>query len=95
MAADEIEQHTAEQMEEMRRAVLTLSEFYNLTFSTPTGLKVLEHLTDMTCGSSLNSNDMMDANASVQAAEFVFIREGQNNVLRYIKRMIAFYKEQK
>ena len=92
---DEIEQNTDEQMQAMRRAMLEVGELYHITFGTPTGMKVLEHLTNMTCGSSLNGNDLMDANASVSAAEFMFIREGQDTVVRFINKMMKFYKESK
>ena len=92
---DEIDRHTNEQMEAIRRATLEVAELYHTAFNTPAGQKVLEHITNMTCGSSLNGNDMMDANASVSASEFMFIREGQDTVVRFINKMIGFYKEQK
>ncbi len=92
---DEIEQNTQEQLEEMKRAMLEVGELYHITFDTPAGQKVLEHLTKMTCGSSLTGNDMMDANASVSAAEFMCIREGHNQVIRFINKLITFYKDQK
>lgn len=92
---DEVEQNTQEQMEEMKRAMLEVGELYHTTFESPVGIKVKEHLTKMTSGSSLNGNDMMDANASVSAAEFMFMREGQNQVVRFIDRIIKFYTENK
>lgn len=92
---DEIEQNTADQMAAMKLAMLQVAELYHLTFGTPTGQKVMEHLTDMTCGSSLNGNDMMDVNVNVSPTEFMLIREGQDMVVRHINKMIKFYKEQK
>jgi hypothetical protein len=93
---DEIEQNTTEQMDAMRNAMLEVAELYYFTFNNhTTGEKVLEHLTNMSNGSSLNGNDMMDANASVGPSDFMFIREGQDQVIRFINRMINFYKESK
>ena len=92
---DEVEQNTQDQMEEMKQATIRVGELYHTTFSTPAGMKVMEHLTNMTCGSSLTGNDMMDSNAQVKASEFVFIREGQDTVIRFINKLIKFYKENK
>ena len=92
---DDIEQNTQDQMAVMRQHMMNTGELYAHTFDTPTGKKVLAHLTAMTYGSSLNSNDMMDANAKVSATEFMCMREGQDSVIRYINRIITFYKENK
>ena len=92
---DEIAQNTQEQIEAMKQAMLEVGELYKLTFDTPAGKKVLEHLTNMTKGSALNGNDMLDINASVAASEFMFIREGQDTVIRFINKMITFFKENK
>jgi len=74
------------QIEQVKRA----SFYYNL-FTSPHGKRVLEDLEKECSCSHLTGNSMMDFNADVAPSEFMFLREGQNLVLRYIKRLIEFY----
>jgi len=84
---------TDEQIRNTMVAMREVAQLYNTTFKSETGQKVLKHLTDMTEGSSLSGNDLMDANVNVSPSEFMFIREGQDQAVRFIKRMIKYYEE--
>lgn len=79
----------------MQQEFTNIAEQYFRTFGTPYGIKVLEHLTTMLDASCLSSNEMMTSDVNVNPSDFVFIREGQNQVIRYLKMMINFYKDNK
>ena len=85
--------YTDEQIEEMKEAMRKHAELFYMTFGTEPGMKVLEHLKKLSNQSSLQGNDFGDANVSVSASEFMFIREGQDQVIRYLDRMVQYYKE--
>ena len=40
------------------------------------------------------TNPMMDVQATIQPSDFMFMREGQNQVIRYIKAMMMLYKRE-
>lgn len=69
--------------------------FYNC-FQQPFGHMILDHLDKMTKEQSfLVPNGMMDCQATITPSDFVFIREGQGQVVRYIVNMLKFYEENK
>lgn len=91
---DEIEMETQRQIADMKAAIKVRSQYYHLAFKTKSGKKVLELLDDMTTvQSSLCVNELMDADGTVTPEGAMYIREGQDQVIRYIKRMIKFYEE--
>lgn len=92
---DEIQQNTDEAMKEMHDKLKLAAEYYHLTFGTDTGKVVLSHLKEMTAGSTLSGNDMIDVSVNINPSDLVFMREGQNQVVRYITKMIKFYGDNK
>ena len=87
--------YTDEEIAAAQKAMRDVAELYFLTFGTDTGQKVLEHFDNVAKQSSLQSNDFMDAQVNLEAGDFMFMREGQDQVIRFIHRMINFYKENK
>lgn len=92
---EDISTNSEEQMAAAIRTMVEVAELYEYTFNTESGMKVLEHLNNMTSLSSLQANDMMDAQVEVAPSDFMFIREGQDQVVRFIVRMMQFYRENK
>ena len=80
-------------MENNHNSLKNIAEYYYHTFETPHGKKALEHLEGLVDISVLASNPMIDIQADVNPSDFVFMREGHNQVVRYIKTMIKYYKE--
>jgi len=70
-----------------------LAEYMYHTFNTESGKKILVYFDNVASQSVLSGSPMMDAQTSVNPAEFVFMREGNNQVIRYIKQLINHYKE--
>ena len=70
-----------------------LAEQFYIVFNSKAGKKVLEHFKEMTDCSVLTPNHMCDGQGEVTPSDFVFIREGQNQVIRYIERLKTYYKE--
>ena len=84
---------TEDQFKEMQADLLNISGIYHHAFGTDHGKVVLKHLKDMTALSNLSTNNMMQADVNVNPSEFMFMREGQNQVIRYIETLINYYKE--
>lgn len=84
---------TDEQIQQSKNAIREVAQLYHMVFTSEQGFKVLQHIDNMTKGSSLSGNDMMDANVNVSPSEFMFMREGQDQVVRHIARMIKYYQE--
>jgi len=80
---------------EANRSLLNLSEYYYHAFGDGPGAKVLQDLTQLTELSCLSPNGAMDFQAEISPEQLMFIREGQNQVIRHIKQMIKYYKENK
>ena len=83
------------QMAEMQQAYLNDAAEYFHTFSSDAGKEVLNKLETMTDISVLSPNTMLEAGVNINPAEFCFLREGQNSVVRHIKMMIKFHMENK
>ena len=92
---DEIQLNTEETLKEMNRKLRNKAFNYASAFNTDTGKAVIKDLKSMTALSHLTGNDMMDVNVNVNPSDLMFLREGQNQVTRYIEMMIKFYKENK
>lgn len=92
---DEINTNTENTLKKMNRDLRKKAELYHLTFNTDTGKEVIKHLETMTSLSHLAGNDLMDVSVNVSPSEFIFMREGQGQMLRYIKMMLKFFKENK
>lgn len=83
-----------EALAEMRAAIKLNSELYYAVFATESGEKLIGQLENMTMNlSSLNTNEMMDINAQLEPRDMMNMREGQDQVIRYIKNMVKFYKD--
>ena len=91
---NEVEQNTDEQMRLMRENIKKNSLPFHTTFETETGKQVLALLDTMTKAlSSIAPNEMMDVQSNLTVGQTQLIREGQDQVVRYIKNMVRFYKE--
>lgn len=82
-----------DQMVEASKALLNLAEYYYHAFGDGPGEKVLQDLTQLTELSCLSPNGAMDFQAEISPEQLMFIREGQNQVIRHIKQMMKYYKE--
>lgn len=90
---DDFNTPTDEQVQQAKNAIKEVAQLYHIIFTSEQGQKVFAHLNNMTKGSSLSGNDMMDANVNVSPSEFMFMREGQDQVVRHIARMLKYYQE--
>jgi len=70
-----------------------LAAKFHLIFDNIEGKEVIEHLESMASASGLSGNSMMDIQAEINPADCMFIREGQNQVIRYINAMIKYHKD--
>ena len=77
------------QLMEAELQLKELAMHFKKVFSDYSGQQVMANLEAMTAVSTLSGNNMMDAQANVNATDFMMMREGQNMVVRYLKRMIA------
>lgn len=80
-------------MQEAHNDFLNISEYYYHTFNNGPGEKVLEDLSELINLSFLSPNKVMDFHAEIKPEQLMFIREGNNQVIRYIKNMIKYYQE--
>lgn len=81
------------QLEEANRRLLNISEYYYHTFKDKPGINVLEDLEKLCSVPGLNPNNAMDFQAEIKPEQLLFMREGQNQIVRYIKNMILYYEE--
>lgn len=77
----------------LNKEFLNVAEHYYYAFGDGPGAKVLAHLQSTLEGSNLNPNGACDFQAEITPEQLMFIREGQNQVLRHIKNMMMYYKE--
>jgi len=83
-----------EAVAEMRANIKANSELYHIVLENEAGKKLIEKLEEMTRNqSSMNPNEMMDINAQIEPRDMMCMREGQDQVIRYVKNMVKFYKE--
>jgi len=68
---------------------------FHRLFNSTDGQTVLALLKNETNQSCLSGNILMDGDSNVNPAEFMFIREGQNSVVRFIDKMLKYYGEYK
>ena len=71
-----------------------LSKVFDRVFNSHDGQAILKHLEIIHGQSCLMTNPMMDVQATIQPSDFMFMREGQNQVIRYIKAMMMLYKRE-
>ena len=83
------------QWEAVARDNLKISGQFHVVFNTVEGKAVLAQLEALTAISNLSSNAMFDVQAELNPADCSFVREGQNQVIRYINRMLKYYSENK
>lgn len=81
------------EMVDQARAWLNLSEYYYHAFGDGPGAKVLEDLERLLNESCLSTTGAMDFQAEISPEQLMFLREGQNQVVRHIKKMMTYYKE--
>jgi hypothetical protein len=79
----------------MANEMLKATEAYFYTFSSETGAKVLADLERVLDGSLLTPTAVCDFQAEITPEQLMFMREGQQQVLRYIKTMMKYYKDNK
>lgn len=72
---------------------LNVSEYYFHAFSDGPGAKVLDNLQSTLEGSNLMPTGACDFHCEVTPEQLMFMREGQQQVLRYIKALMKYYKE--
>lgn len=80
-------------MMESSKELFKLSEYYYQTFLTTAGDKVLKDLSTITRQSNLSPNKALDFQAEVTPEILMAIREGQNQLVRYIEQMMNYYRE--
>jgi hypothetical protein len=69
-------------------------ESFYLTFTSDTGKGVLEYLKRYTLEyPNLSLNSLYDGDLVLTPQEFMFVREGQNQVIRYIENVIKKHHE--
>lgn len=68
---------------------------FHRLFKSTDGATVLALLKSETDRSALSGNILMDGDSNVNPAEFMFIREGQNSVVRFIDKMLKYYEGNK
>lgn len=81
------------QLEEANRKLLNISEYYYHTFKEKSGDNVLDDLEKLCYSPGLIPNNAMDFQSEITPEQLLFMREGQNQIIRYIKNMILYYKE--
>lgn len=79
-------------LSQVNRDFLNVSELYFYAFGDGPGAKVLAHLQSTLEGSNLNANSVCDFQAEITPEQLMFLREGQNQVLRHIKAMMEYYR---
>lgn len=75
--------------------LLKIASLYHLVFTSDQGGEVLRHMVSCLGNSHLSSNVMMDMDVSLNPTDFMFIREGQDSVVRHITRMMKYWEENK
>ena len=81
------------EMVEAAREWLNLSEHYYHAFGDGPGAKVLADLEKLLSASCLSPTGAMDFQSEIAPEQLMFIREGQNQIVRHIKKMMNYYKE--
>lgn len=84
-----------QQLNDMAKEMLKATEAYFYAFKSETGMKVLDDLERILNGSLLVVTAACDFQAEINPGQLMMIREGQNQVLRYIKAMIKYYEDNK
>ena len=79
-------------IEKQKDDLLQTAEYFYHAFKSPTGKKVLELLKSCTIDISVLDVQISDANGNMNPNEFVFMREGQNQIIRFIEQQIKIYK---
>ena len=74
---------------------LKVAANFHLVFTSDQGQEVMAHLMAMASESVLSPNALFDCKAELNPSDCTFIREGQNQVVRYIQRLMKFYAENK
>lgn len=84
-----------QQLNDMANEMLKATEAYFYTFTSETGMKVLANLESVLNGSLLSPTTACDFQAEITPEQLMFMREGQQQVLRYMKSMMNYYKDNK
>ena len=84
-----------QQLNDIAKEMLKTTEAYFYTFSYDNGVKVLANLETVLNGSLLTPTAACDFQAEITPEQLMFMREGQQQVLRYIKTMMKYYKDNK
>ena len=74
---------------------LRVAANFHIVFTSDQGREVMAHLMAMASESVLSPNALFDCKAELNPSDCTFIREGQNQVVRYIDRLMKFYAENK
>lgn len=77
----------------INKEFLETAEYYYHTFLEGPGAKTMAHLKKSIEGSLLNPSTVCDFQAEITPEQLMFIREGQQQVLRHIKNMMTYYKD--
>lgn len=79
--------------EQVNRDFLNVTEYYYAAFGFGPGAKALDHLQSTLEGSNLTPNGVCDFQCEITPEQLMFMREGQQQVLRHIKNMMKYFKE--
>ena len=90
---DKIQENVKKFNEQQGLQSLRLAEEIYHAFNSPTGKKVLEFLEEQTINKSTLDTNFLIVGNNFKADQYMFIREGQNQVTRFIKEKVKEYKE--
>lgn len=82
-------------IDKLKNDQIKLAGTIHRLFNTSDGKVVLDLLKTETNRSSLSGNMFMDGDANVNPSDFMFMREGQNSVVRFIENTMKYYGEYK
>ncbi len=82
-------------IDQLKNDQIKLAGTIHRLFNSTDGKVVMKLFKTETDKSSLSGNLFMDGEATVNPAEFVFIREGQNSVVRFIENTMKYFEGNK
>ena len=82
-------------IDKLKNDQIKLAGTFNRVFSTQDGKEILALLKNETMGSTLSGNMFMDMDSTINPAEFMCIREGQNSIVRFINKLLKYYGDYK
>lgn len=79
-------------IDQLKNDQIKLAGTMHRLFKSADGKVILDLLKGEVDRSTLSSNMFMDGEANVNPSEFIFLREGQNSVVRFIENTMKYYE---